>query len=312
MSFISSLDHIISSAADWLPTRLPAGLGSLLGGVATPGADLLAGTDLADRLGGGAGDDTLIGGGGDDMLVGGPDRIGPASFIPPARDADLLVGGMGADILQGGWGDDILLGGGGNDMLDGGSGHDTLLGGDGNDVLVASNSPYLIFRYPAQDDGDLLLGGAGDDVLIGAMAADTLWGGDGNDILRGDLGRNQLVGGAGADRFVFGGAAGSIRYPFTAVGEDSVMDFQQGLDRLDVSALFPHRGQGPAGVFIGQAAFTGSGQAELRFRYDGDWTVVEMDSPAMRPGYWPSADGQADGSIRLLGHVALTAGDFIL
>ncbi|WP_431270190.1 calcium-binding protein [Dankookia sp. P2] len=260
----------------------------------------------------GEGDDTLIGGGGNDTLLGGPDRILPLAFIPPAQDADLLIGGPGADLLQGGWGNDILLGGSGNDMLDGGSGHDTLLGGDGNDLLVASQPRSLTFGYSAQDDGDLLVGGAGDDVLRGGAGADTLWGGDGDDILQGDAGRNQLIGGDGADRFVFGSLAGSIRYWWTAVGEDSVMDFQQGQDRLDVASLFPHGGQGPAGVFIGQAAFSGSGQAELRYYYAGDWTVVEMDSPAMRPGFSPSADGQADGSIRLLGHIALTAGDFII
>lgn len=314
MSLISSLDSLLSDVADWVPTRLPPGidLAALLGRAATPGADLLPGTDLADRLAGGGGDDTLIGSGGNDSFVGGADGIGPVAFIPPDRDADLLVGGAGDDLVQGGWGNDVLLGGAGNDLLDGGSGHDTLLGGEGNDLLVASTSLYLAFRYPAQDDGDLLVGGAGDDVLYGGTGADTLWGGDGNDILRGDFGRNQLVGGAGADRFQFGSPAGSIRYPWIAVGDDSVMDFRQGQDRLDVASVFPHASQDPAGFFIGQAAFSGSGQAELRYRHEGDWTVVELDSPRMQPGFSPGADGQVDGTIRLLGHRALTAQDFIV
>jgi Ca2+-binding RTX toxin-like protein len=60
-------------------------------------------------------------------------------------------------------------------------------------------------------------GGDGADVLRGHEGADSLDGGAGNDI---------LVGGDDADRFVFEGANGA----------DRVVDFQDGVDRIDLTA----------------------------------------------------------------------------
>ncbi|WP_234450686.1 M10 family metallopeptidase C-terminal domain-containing protein [Paracoccus sp. MC1862] len=78
--------------------------------------------------------------------------------------------------------------------------------------------------------GSRLIGAAGKDVLLGGSAADILNGGAGNDVLHG---------GAGADRFVF--TAGSA--------SDVILDFQSGLDRLDLQGL------GFATASVAHAAF---------------------------------------------------------
>ncbi|MEM9632704.1 MAG: VCBS domain-containing protein [Pseudomonadota bacterium] len=62
------------------------------------------------------------------------------------------------------------------------------------------------------------IGGAGDDVLIGTARAETLDGG---------AGRDTLTGGAGADTFVLG--HGDVA--------DVIVDFEAGVDRLDLQAL---------------------------------------------------------------------------
>ena len=72
---------------------------------------------------------------------------------------------------------------------------------------------------------DIVIGGAGDDILRGdneaaGNGADVIVGGRGDDLLKGD--GNGLV---GADRFVF--AAGD--------GNDTIEDFQTGVDVLDFS-----------------------------------------------------------------------------
>ena len=59
-------------------------------------------------------------------------------------------------------------------------------------------------------------------------SADTLEGGWGEDILDGGVGNDILIGGADSDRFVF----------FQDTGDDTVNDFVQGEDLLDVSDIF--------------------------------------------------------------------------
>ncbi|MEM9330581.1 MAG: hypothetical protein AAGA53_04600 [Pseudomonadota bacterium] len=65
----------------------------------------------------------------------------------------------------------------------------------------------------------MLLGAGGDDELLGEAGDDLLDGGAGND---------RLNGGDGLDTFRFSDAR---------FGEDSVRDFQDGLDVLDLAAL---------------------------------------------------------------------------
>ena len=76
-----------------------------------------------------------------------------------------------------------------------------------------------------QAAGGLLTGSGLDDRIIGSDLADTLQGGAGDDDLHDGRGDDLLVGGAGADVFVFGRDGNA----------DRIGDFQDGIDRLDVS-----------------------------------------------------------------------------
>ncbi len=187
--------------------------------------DILISSDSPTTLDGGDGDDILTGGAGQDILIGG------------AGD-DTLTGGDGADILYGGVGADPLSGGAGTDSAtyagsDAGvtidlstgqaaGGHaegdvldsiEVLTGSDFNDVLTGD----------AGLNG--LNGGGGDDILYGGGGMDQVSGGAGNDIVNGGAGDDFLDGDAGNDIFVFE----------VGTGNDTIRDFSDSTDLMDLS-----------------------------------------------------------------------------
>ena len=74
---------------------------------------------------------------------------------------------------------------------------------------------------------DTLDGNSGNDRLIGGEGRDTLGGGEGDDWLSGGTGTDTLTGGAGADTFVY----------FAGHGSDTITDFTDGEDVIDLSLL---------------------------------------------------------------------------
>ena len=92
------------------------------------------------------------------------------------------------------------------DTLDGGGGNDWIFGGEGDDTL----------------DGN-----TGNDRLIGGEGRDVLDGGEGDDWLSGGAGTDTLTGGAGADTFAYHAGDGS----------DTITDFTNGEDVIDLSSL---------------------------------------------------------------------------
>lgn len=122
------------------------------------------------------------------------------------RGDDTLRGGDEIDIFDGGDNNDTLRGGGGADELRGGSGADTLQGEAGDDFLGGGGG------------NDRMEGGAGDDELLGFS---------GNDILNGGRGDDMMVGGLGVDTFEF----------YRTAGDDRIFAFQNGIDKIDLSAF---------------------------------------------------------------------------
>ena len=215
--------------------RGEAGNDALLGGLES---DNLYGGDGNDYLNGGWQSDWLYGGNGQDELRGG-------------NGNDMLRGGGGADSLWGGDDDDDLRGGSGNDSLDGDDGNDRLDGEDGRDELrgEAGNDSLLGGRDPDNlyggNSNDYLNGGWKSDWLYGGNGQDELRGGNGNDMLRGGSGADALYGGAGADNLcggtqndvLTGGSDADIFVFAPGDGNDRITDFEDGSDRLDLTAL---------------------------------------------------------------------------
>ncbi|MEL7100300.1 MAG: calcium-binding protein [Pseudomonadota bacterium] len=188
--------------------------------VTSEGSDNLIGTSDGDLFELGAGSDTVDSRGGADTIDGGSGR-------------DWIDGGFGDDLISGGTGADVIWGDGGNDTIDGGSSNDRLFGQGGDDLIRGGSNNDQLFGQGGEDSlfgengNDLLDGGARDDSLHGGGGKDTLIGGLGDDTLQGGTNDDLLTGGEGADVFDFDW---SLR-------RDTVTDFEDGVDLLDVSDL---------------------------------------------------------------------------
>ena len=167
-----------------------------------PDIENLDGSSFSDILVGDLRDNRLNGGGGDDELYGG-------------SGDDTLEGGPGADLLRGGPGSDRLSGGPGDDQLRGGPNSDSLDGGEGDDVLYG------------REGADTLEGGPGSDLLRGGPGSDLLSGGPGADLLRGGPDSDSLDGGEGDDTF----------FVTRGSGDDTILDFGNGEDRIHLAAF---------------------------------------------------------------------------
>ncbi|GLQ24203.1 hemolysin [Algimonas ampicilliniresistens] len=202
----------------------------------TEGDDIQTFSDAADiiyGLGGNdglvlrGGDDSVFGGDGDDTIYGqdGNDQLYGEGGV------DRLIGGDGNDLLDGGLGNDVLLGGTGNDRLILGDGNDTAYGEDGDDFIDGGAGGDTIFGGAGNDT---LRGGAGDDVIADISGNDDLDGGDGNDVVNALAGDDRVTGGNG-DNIVLGGTGADVFYQ-AGRGIDRILDFQIGIDKIELSA----------------------------------------------------------------------------
>jgi len=214
--------------------------------------DTLAGDGGANLFEGGAGADALNGGFGQDTAsyAGSSGGVsvrlwqGSGSRADAAGDTlasiENLTGSAHDDTLAGDGGANLFEGGAGADALNGGFGRDTasyagsdggvsvrLWQGKGGLADAAGDTLSGIENLTGSAHDDLLVGDAGRNVLSGGDGADRLLGGNGPDVLQGGAGPDDLSGGVGRDTFVF--------EPGTGV--DTITDWQDGTDALDLRAL---------------------------------------------------------------------------
>ncbi len=250
------------------------------------------------------------------------------TYLEPASDDDLLIGGDGKDTLIGGFGDDVLEGGAGKDELDGGKGKDDLYGNGGADVLHGRGGKDKLVGGAGDDE---LRGGAGDDLLKGGSGDDLLRGGVGEDDLRGGDGDDKLVGGDGAD--TISGDAGNdlVRLNFGETGGGETADGGLGVDKLaitvetdDLADITVVNALVDLGSFIlnnadaasdsgPSAAFAALG-LEVRNFEEIDITVIDSETGEEVPGFLTpevalnvaSAAGDEDTAIALSISAAVT------
>ncbi|WP_425080816.1 fasciclin domain-containing protein [Ruegeria arenilitoris] len=120
------------------------------------------------------------------------------------KNTDFILGDDSDEFHFTGRGKDFVHGGGGNDVIGAGRGKDIVLGGDGNDTIF---------------------GGRGMDILRGDDGNDKIFGGRGKDLIDGGADDDFLVGGRGRDTFFFE----------EGDGEDTILDFEIGKDKIDLS-----------------------------------------------------------------------------
>ena len=268
------------------------------GGVVDEGVAGGSGDDLYYIDGEGTEIFEFVGAGNDTVRAG-----GDYTLAAEVEDLILVAGTRGTgnglgNLINGNAAANLLDGAGGNDVINGLGGDDTVIGGAGNDSI---------------------LGDTGADRLSGGTGADTLNGGDGGDWLAGEEGADRMLGFAGSDTLI-GGAAGDQLYggvnaadtfvylatqdSFGAVNttRDRIMDFESGLDVIDLSAIDANVASAPDNAFARVAAFTGVA-GQLIFRVVGANGFLEGDV---------NGDSTADFSIQLVGVTAILATDVIL
>lgn len=141
--------------------------------------------------------------------------------------------------------------------------------------------------------------GAGNDTLIGNDAANALSGGAGNDSLSGGGGADILIGGLGTDSLNGGDGADVFRFESAGdstvgSGRDKIVDFVQGSDLIDLTAL-------GAANFVGTSAFSGKA-GQVRYAAFAGATIVELDQ---------DGDGDTDFQLELAGGLPLSVDDFV-
>ncbi|MEZ5843165.1 MAG: hypothetical protein R3D27_05455 [Hyphomicrobiaceae bacterium] len=251
-----TLDASASTTAVLLDGR--GGADTLIGGAAN---DVLYFDGAGDQLTGGGGTDiasavdpgnlgvsvTILAGVEVVYGAGGADVIDASATTAANLDGRLAVfGGAGADDITGGTGNDILFGGADADTLDGGDGNDvlyftggdTLIGGAGHDYGVAEGAAGASVALGATSGMEALYGNVGGDTLDGAAMTTrvTLDGRAGNDIIVGGAASDLLFGGSGNDT-ITGGSGGDYFYFANGFGTDSITDFEDGSDRINLTAI---------------------------------------------------------------------------
>jgi Ca2+-binding RTX toxin-like protein len=291
------------------------------------GDDLLVSSSGADALSGGDGFDTVdyrsspagvtanlassapgIGGDADGDTFVRLEQVYGSSYQDTIVGEDLVD-----NVLRGELGDDMLSGLRGDDTLDGGGGADTLDGGTGTDIADYS----VMVRLP---NGTVLLSGvavslatgqgyggsAGGDVVVGI---ENLRGTSVNDALTGDGKSNSLWGGMSADTLAGGGDADLFIYEHVSdsmgATPDEILDFGQGQDRIDLSAIDADAGLGGNQAFAFAAGGPGVNATGKV------WVVIQGSTVVVNAS--DNADPMPELQINLQNFSGtLTAGVFVL
>jgi Ca2+-binding RTX toxin-like protein len=175
------------------------------------------------------GDDTLVNRG---TISGGAITLGDGNDVYDGRGGELGAGVL----LEGDSGDDTFIldkkievyenVGGGTDTIKA-----TISMSLSSGQLIGQEIENLTLLGHKNINGtgngldNMLLGNSGDNKLAGMDGTDTIMGRAGNDRLDGGLGADMLTGGQGSDTFIFK----------TGYGHDTVTDFQNGHDHIDLS-----------------------------------------------------------------------------
>ena len=234
---------------------------------------VLTSSHYGDVLVGGPGPDTLAAGVGPDQLTGG---AGPDLFVfgtRPWNGAEITDFQPGIDRLdisalyEGGYhGADPVADGYVTFVSDGAGGTKVMLDADGPGTAHTWSSLVAVLDHvdPRSLAAASVFGGAalpGGLTLISSRYGDVLVGSAGPDTLVGGLGPDKLTGGAGADVFVYHAR------PWNG-GE--ITDFQPGVDRLDISALYEGGYRGADPLADGYVTFEADGAGNTKVMLDAD------------------------------------------
>ncbi|MFN9733617.1 MAG: calcium-binding protein, partial [Microcystis sp.] len=154
----------------------------------------------------------------------------------------------------------------------------TIVGDWSDNTLDFSNTAFVGNNIEINGywGNDQITGNAANNVIIGGGGDDNLNGGGGEDTLIGGLGSDQLTGGEGRDRFIFN----SVDEIGQGANQDKILDFNTGLDTIDISGIDANslNAGNESFTFIGASDF--SGQAG-QLRFDGGLLCGDTNGDAV-------------------------------
>ena len=235
-------------------------------------------------------------------------------------------------------GNDQIIVGPSNLLVNAGDGNDTITltpsannfihyfnGGAGNDTLDLS----LMTNRVSVDLGsgvsqgqqigliiansiENAVGGSGNDTLVGNNGTNQLNGGLGNDSISGARGSDALIGGGGSDTFIFDDNDSGVG----PGGRDQILDFIQGIDRLDIRQIDANVARGSDQAFSASISFwngvgnefAANSAGTIKYHYETilgvQHTIIDLNN---------DADRAADIQIALVGTYSFNnTSDFLL
>jgi Ca2+-binding RTX toxin-like protein len=213
--------------------------------------------------------------------------------------ANVLTGATNsaANILSGLAGDDTYFVGTGDKIIEAAG------AAGGKDTVVSSTVSLNLGALIYSNVEQAVLQGTAKLDLTGNAGSNLLQGNDGNNVILGGMGNDTLIGNAGSDTFKFNFVAES---GISNATRDVITDFKHGIDKIDLSAIDANgsgSGNGTFSFLAGNGAqFTGVA-GQVHWGFNGTNTLIEADT---------NADGVPEFQILLVGHVSLTALDFML
>lgn len=150
---------------------------------------------------------------------------------------------------------------------------------DGSDlrIFIASNTEAGLsnFSFDLSNLGNNFVGSSGSDTIVGSAKDDIILGEDGDDILSGGNGNDIIVDGGGRDILI--GGLGADVFTFDPDGvDDTIQDFQRGIDALDLSffpLLYDAQALGYVATFFGaQLTF----KRETIYVYSDDGNTLSL------------------------------------
>jgi len=194
-----------------------------------------------------------------------PDDTFPSS-PPPEVDAIFTGSGVPGGISFGT-----------NDWVSYGATNDSFTSTDvaalntGEDWIFTDGGADTVFAGAGPDH---IWGGGGNDFLLGEAGDDKIFGGDGADTLIGGAGDDTLSGGTGRDQFFYQSLSeetGTLE--FAGWGQDTINNFQNGIDKIDLSAVL---------VAFGTSLIHWADYSDLQISQSGGDTLIELNSDSIR------------------------------
>jgi hypothetical protein len=180
------------------------------------------------------------------------------------------------------------------------------VGTRGDDFIVTFADPALwgktdMVRPSFDETPDLVIALGGDDTIHTGGGSDTIFAGHGDDLLNGGMGNDVLWGGKGGDIFQFGinfpsPGAGTVSGGTGHANRDKIMDFEQGVDLIDVSGWWDDNYGSPLSVTA---------------RHEGGSTIIMLER-LIFPHSEYSPDSYYRSEIELRGVHNLSEADYIM